>query len=142
MGPTPTLFTVEEANELLPQVGPLIEQIRSLQASLLTTNHELDEATRKLGAGNGYPLRDLKQQIEELGQHQQHLVEAFQSAFQQLESLGCELKDLKVGLVDFYSLRESEIVCLCWRLGEDRIRFWHRLEDGFAGRQPLEADET
>ena len=57
---------------------------------------------------------------------------------QQLEDLGCLLKDLTTGLVDFYGTRRGELVFLCWKLGEDRIRFWHGLDEGYTGRQPLE----
>ena len=54
------------------------------------------------------------------------------------EGLGCEVKDPSSGLIDFRSLRNGEVVYLCWRLGEgDHIEFWHTLTDGFAGRQPL-----
>ena len=130
-------FTIEEANQLLGHIAPLVEQLQHLQASILKTNHQLDEAVQKLAQGNGYPIQEIKQQIQDLTKHQLHLLEAFQSALQQLESLGCVLKDMTTGLVDFYSLRDGELVFLCWRLGEDRIRFWHRLEDGFTGRQPL-----
>ena len=55
----------------------------------------------------------------------------------ELEEIGCELKDVHTGLLDFRSLREDRVVYLCWRLGEDEIRFWHELDTGFAGRQPL-----
>lgn len=132
------VFTVDEANRLLSQISPLIQQLQGLQASLLKTDHDLEEAARKLSEGNGYPVQQLKEQIAKLTQHQLDLAKAFESALQQLESLGCILKDLTAGLVDFYSLRDGELVLLCWKLGEERIRYWHTLEDGFAGRQSLE----
>lgn len=131
------IFTLDEANRLLVKIIPLVQQLQGLQASIAKTNQQLDEAVRKLSEGNGYPIQEIKQHVEELTQHQLNLVEAFQSALQQLESFGCFLKDLSQGLVDFYSLRDEEPIFLCWRLGEEQIRFWHRLEDGFAGRQPL-----
>lgn len=132
------IFSVDEANRLLTQVTPLVQQLQGLQQSIVKTNHELDASVQKLAQGNGYPIQEIKQKIQELTQHQLHLIEAFQSALQQLETLGCLLKDINLGLVDFYTLRNGELVFLCWRLGEGRIRFWHRLDDGFAGRQPLE----
>ena len=55
----------------------------------------------------------------------------------ELQELGVQVKDLDSGLVDFPSSRDGEQVLLCWRLGEDEIAFWHGLDDGFAGRQPL-----
>ena len=131
------IFTVEEANHLLSQVAPLVQQLRGLQESIIKTNQQLDEAVHKLSQGNGYPLEDIRKQITELTKRQLNLIEAFQSTLQQLESLGGVLKDVNVGLVDFYGMRDGELVFLCWRLGEDQIRFWHGVEEGFAGRQPL-----
>ncbi len=138
----PKTFTVAEANALLPKVKPLIEQLQGLQRSILQTNHRLDELMRKLSGGNGYPIQSLKQEIETLTTHQLQLVEGFQSALSQLEELECILKDLNTGLIDFYGLRGGEPVFLCWKLGEERIRFWHTLEEGYAGRQPLEANDA
>ncbi len=138
MDEPPRTFTMEEANALLSRVRPLIEQLQALQRSMVETNRQLDDAVNKVSAGNGYPIQSLKERIQELTKHQLQLVEAFQSALQQLEDLGGSLKDLSVGLVDFYSLRNGELVLLCWKLGEERIQFWHTVEGGFAGRQPLE----
>ena len=134
----PKTFTVAEANALLPKVIPLIEQLQGLQRSIQQTAQQLNEAVEKVTAGNGYPIQSLKAEIRELTEHQLQLVEAFQSALAQLEELGATLKDLNIGLVDFQGLRDGEPIFLCWKIGEDRIRFWHTLETGYAGRQPLE----
>ena len=133
----PALFTVEEANRLLEQALPLVQRLQRLHASILQTTQQLDDDVQKLSVGNGYPIQQLHQHVEELTASHAKLLEEFQTAVQQLEALGCVLKDVSIGLIDFYSLREGEVVCLCWRLGEERIGFWHRPEDGFAGRQPL-----
>ena len=137
-GQSPKTFTAAEANALLPTAIPLIKQLQGLQASIVQTNQQLDELVAKLAAGNGYPLTTIKDRIRELTQHQLQLIEAFQSALQSLGEMGCQLKDLQEGLVDFYGIQRGELVLLCWKVGEDRIRFWHTLEDGFSGRQPLE----
>jgi hypothetical protein len=63
--------------------------------------------------------------------------ERMQNALLTIQELGCELKDIDMGLVDFPALREGRVVYLCWRYGEDRLRYWHELDAGFAGRQPL-----
>jgi len=132
------VFSVEEANQLLSQVTPLVHQLQDLQDSIIKTNQQLDEQVQKLSQGNGYPIQDIRQQIAELTKQKLNQIEAFQSALQQLETLGCLLKDVTMGLVDFYSMRNDELVFLCWRLGEDQIHFWHSLEGGFSTRQPLE----
>ena len=133
----PALFTVEEANRLLEQALPLVQRLQRLHASILQTTQQLDDDVQKLSVGNGYPIQQLREHVEELGATHAKLLEEFQTLVQQLEALGCVLKDVSMGLIDFYSLREGEVVCLCWRLGEERIGFWHRPEDGFAGRRPV-----
>lgn len=137
--PPPKTLTVSEANALLPTVRPLLQQLQGLQRSIVQTNQRLDELVAKLATGNGYPIQAIKQHVQELTKHQLQLLEAFQSALQQLEVLGCMLKDLDIGLVDFYSLRDGQLIFLCWKLEEERVRFWHTLEDGYAGRQLLDS---
>ena len=136
-GPPEKIFSVDEANQLLPQVKSLIEQLQGLQSSILKTDQELSRLSEKLAAGNGYPIQEIKQEIQRLTEHQLNLVQVFETTIKQLEKMGCFLKDVGQGLVDFYTIREGELIFLCWHLGEDKIRFWHRPEDGFPGRQPL-----
>ncbi len=135
----PKSFTVSEANALLPTVRPLLEQLQALQQSIITTNHELDEMGTKLAGGNGYPIRAIKDKVKTLTKQQLRLIESFQDSLKRLEDIGCLVKDVGLGLLDFYSSRNGEPVLLCWKLGEDHIRFWHTLESGYANRQPLEA---
>ena len=135
----PKTFSVAEANALLPKIRPLVKQLQGLQRSIIDTTQQMDGVVAKLAEGNGYPIEALKQQVQELTKHQLQLIEAFQSALRQLEELGCMLKELSSGLVDFYAVRDGDLVFLCWKLEEDRIRFWHTLTDGYAGRQSLEA---
>src|SRR3989338_5225926 len=117
MPDTPKIFTVEEADEQLHHVTELLQQLQGLHSSLLKTNQGLDERGGKLSAGNGYPIQELRKEVVELTAHQLHLVQAFQSAYEQLEKMGCVLKDLAQGLVDFYAMRGGELGVLCWRLG-------------------------
>ena len=135
----PKTFTRSEANALLPAIRPLVEQLQALQRSIVRTNQQLDEAVRKLSQGNGYPIESVKEEIHTLTTHQLQLVEAFQSALEQLERASVMLKDVVTGLVDFYGVLDGKLICLCWKLGEEGIQFWHTLEDGFAGRRPFDA---
>ena len=135
--PTKTL-TVAEANALLPQVRQLIEKLQGVQRSIVQANERLQALSLNISAGNGYPIQSLKAEAKELTQRQRKLVEAFEVALRQLEETGCLLKDLTIGLIDFYTLRDGELVFLCWKQGEEKIRFWHTLDDGYPGRQPLE----
>ena len=65
-----------------------------------------------------------------------------EAALDQIHSTGCVVKDLDTGLLDFPSLLDNQEVYLCWRLGEDRIRFYHGIKEGFAGRKPLDPRDT
>jgi hypothetical protein len=63
--------------------------------------------------------------------------ERIDSYKKELEQIGCQLKDAEMGLVDFIGLHEGRPVCLCWKHGEERVAFWHEIEAGYAGRQPI-----
>jgi hypothetical protein len=67
------------------------------------------------------------------------LVQRAKDALEEIDAIGVQVKDLDTGLLDFPCLLEGETVLLCWKRGEERIEFWHRIEDGFAGRQPIDA---
>ena len=62
------------------------------------------------------------------------------SAIEQVQAVGCVLKDLNIGLIDFPTLFRGEEVCLCWKLGEPQIEFWHGVEEGFRGRKAIDQD--
>lgn len=85
--------------------------------------------------GNGHHLYE---SILRLQQDVVTHVQGLRDALEELQTFGCELKDPETGLIDFLSLRDGQEVYLCWKLGEQRIEFWHYLHTGFAGRQPLD----
>ena len=126
-------FTREEAEDLLPQISVVLREIQVKYESVLQTQEELD-ALRMQAAGNGYHLQDRIVNLQrELSQQAQTL----RKLLDELTGFGCVLKDPERGLIDFLSLRSGREIYLCWYLGEERINFWHDLEAGFAGRQPL-----
>ena len=133
------LFTVDEAEHALQQAEPLVRHLQALARDLANTQQHLEDGLVKLSHGNGHALEHIRREVETLDARQRELAEAFEDSLTRLQSLGCLLKDLEMGLLDFYSVRDAQIVFLCWRLGEDRIRCWHEVETGFAGRQPLAA---
>jgi hypothetical protein len=130
----PRYFTLEEANEALRELGPLAEQ-------MVEHRRELDEAQAAraaLGAqvgGNGGDLTpsDFSIADEELDRAASSLARCVE----QIQAAGVLVKDLDRGLLDFPALREGEEILLCWQLGEDEIRYWHGVEEGFQGRKPL-----
>ncbi len=127
-------FTPEEANAALVEVRPLVERLvahRRKHVEALARQEEMEGRIR--GNGGGMPpaaLADAAAAVEREGRQLAKLVD-------EIAERGAEVKDLDEGLIDFPALREGETVLLCWRLGEDEIGFWHRIEDGFAGRRPL-----
>ena len=115
-------------------VRPLVEQMVAAKQRLDEAQAEHDGAAQSIaGNGGGIPpdeLAALRREVERRAAEVADIVS-------EIQRQGALVKDLDSGLVDFPSLRAGEEVLLCWRLGEEEIGFWHRLEDGFAGRRPL-----
>jgi len=129
----PRFFTVDEATALLPRLREIVPELQDKKLALDRLRHELEEATQA-AAGNGHL------QAEELSQKRreaQVLAERLNKLLAEVNELGCELKGLEEGLIDFPTQREGRTVYLCWRLGEEEIAYWHELDTGFGGRQPL-----
>ena len=136
----PKILTLAEANATLPQVVQVVERLRQLQRALVGSQREHEELTTKLAGGNGHSRSALQDQVHAGTARQDQLIAELRAALLKLETFGALLKDPEVGLVDFYGERAGEVILLCWRLGEEeRIQFWHTLEGGFAGRQPVDS---
>jgi hypothetical protein len=125
----PRLFTLDEANALLPRLRALLTDLRQAVEELIA----LEGAAEPRG------------QVRRNGHHsgggvlerQQTLQETVQRLIGEVQELDVELKDPRTGLVDFNSRRDDQVVYLCWKLDEPEIAFWHPLDTGFAGRQPI-----
>ena len=123
------IFSVEEANALLPTVRRIVESVQrehnrllSFQTAAMYAAEGAEQGGGGMSDGPGYVsiLMNLTEQTAEL------------------DSLGVQLKDYGRGLIDFPSLRDGRVVLLCWQLGEgDEVEWWHDVDAGFAGRQPL-----
>ncbi len=128
-------YQVHEANQLLPQVRRLVGQIVELSGQLDELVDQVRIAEYRMRRpGSGAEDRD---RFEESGAALRGAESDLVAALAGLEELGVQLKDPQIGLVDFLSYREGELVELCWKLGEDRITHWHRIGEGFAGRRPV-----
>jgi hypothetical protein len=128
---TTRLFTVEEANALLPVITPAVEE-------LLRTFREIRAEVEEAAAQAGLPVSssDLPKRLEERGLAPR-LFERVRSIIQRIHARGCLVNGPEAGLIDFPCLYDNEIVFLCWKYGEPRVGHWHRIPDGFAGRKPL-----
>jgi hypothetical protein len=128
------LYTVEEARALLPQVLPVLEQLRDSIARLRRLRTAV-EASARGATADGHLLAD--PWADEAGDPGKPLRQVAREALKRLEAWGIEVKDAERGLIDFYHRREGELVYLCYLPGEPTVDFWHPLDAGFAGRQPI-----
>jgi hypothetical protein len=131
-------FTPDEANNALEEVRGVAERLVAVRTRL----RELERAQGELvvaigGNGGGYAASDLNAARSELD----GLADAATACVERLEEIGVQVKDLDLGLLDFPSEREGEPVLLCWHVGEDSVAFWHGLEEGYAGRKPIDWGE-
>lgn len=127
-------FTPQEANEALPEVGPQVERMVEAKRELDDAEEHRDEAVRHI-SGNGGGIQPAE--LATLHRQVESAILALGKALDAVQELGVVVKDIDSGLIDFPSVRDGEPVLLCWLLGEDEVAFWHGLEDGFAGRQPI-----
>jgi hypothetical protein len=128
-------FTPEEANALLEQVRPVAESLVAHRRAFTVAAARRARLTQRI-SGNGGDFDP--QEPSELDGQLQREAEAVAGAVEELQALGVLVKDLDRGLVDFPALRDGEEVLLCWQVGEREIAYWHGLEEGFAGRKPLD----
>ena len=129
----PHYFTREEAEGLLPQITVILQAIQTTRQAARDNQLEIESLQDRM-RNNGHGLHE---RIVQLRSSLEEHIYALRQLRDELQRFGCELKDPDTGLIDFLSLRNGAEVYLCWRLGEDRIRFWHTLDGGVAGRQPL-----
>jgi hypothetical protein len=123
------IFTIEEANALLPTVRKVLRNIQHEHRQLSRYREQAKKAAEAAETGSG-GLTD--------GPHYASLLMKLTESMGNLETLGVQLKDLDRGLVDFPHLREGRVVLLCWQMGEgDQLEWWHDVDAGFAGRTPL-----
>jgi hypothetical protein len=123
------IFTVQEANALLPNVRTIVGKIQRAHRRISRYRDDAQKAAEAAERGGG-GFVDGVAYAAVLTELTKHLAE--------LEGLGVQLKDFERGLVDFPSLRDGRVVLLCWQLGEgDELEYWHDVDAGFAGRTPL-----
>jgi hypothetical protein len=127
-------FTLEEARELLPRVRSVAEQIVEHKRRLDEAESSRD-ALRARIAANGGDITPSESAEAEQGVTRE--AETIAALVDELQDLGVLVKDLDLGLVDFPTLRDGEIVLLCWHAGEEEIGYWHGIEEGYAGRKPI-----
>lgn len=122
-------FTLQEANETLSSIRPLLDEIQSIRKEILARQPEVwPVVERSAGNGGSRTASKLVQEFEKLD-----------ALVHQVQDTGALFKDINLGLLDFPALKDGREVYLCWKYGEDDIAFWHEIEAGYAGRQSIDS---
>ena len=129
----PRQFTLDEAERLLPRLTRLLTQMQGLKQEHDRLQEKVWEFERKMDSNGHLAEAELNEARQEMAKAAAQV----NSLIEELQTVGCELKDIDQGLVDFRTVMDGREAYLCWKLGESGIGWWHELETGFAGRRPL-----
>lgn len=132
------LFSVKEANQMLPKVRDFIHRVHDGIYEIEKMEVEIDalEIIAECENKDVVPSR----LADNIGEYNEK-VQTLNTLLDEFNRTGCLLKDVRLGLVDFPSLREGKIIYLCWKLGEPEVLYWHDLNSGYASRQTIIFDE-
>jgi hypothetical protein len=134
----PRFFTLTEAEKLLPEMERLLQSCTHAKRDYDRAESLLVRVAHQIElAGGMLPPRE---RIANARQLKDASARQLKAAVDRIGEVGCQLKDLEMGLVDFPTLYKDKEVYLCWKLGESGIRFWHHVEDGFRGRRPIDEE--
>jgi hypothetical protein len=129
-------FTLEEAQALLPVLESLLKRAIESKRAAEAIEADLQELSRRIFLSGGYfvDVASVRRQRSALETN----VQTARDSVAEIDAIGVQVKDLDTGLLDFPCQVEGEIVLLCWKMGEDRIDYWHTVEAGFRGRLPID----
>lgn len=136
----PRLFTLTEAERTRQEIEPVLIEAIEIRRKLSPLDEELNAVSARIQWSGGMLVN-----YEPLARkrfERDRLAETLREALEKIQSTGCLVKDLDIGLLDFPAMLNQQEVYLCWRLGEERIRFWHRQDEGFAARKPIEPGDA
>jgi len=131
-------FTLSEAESLIPQVEPLLREGIAMKAEFQAAERALQSINERIIFAGGM-LMDRTTAIEARSRREVSSAR-LKSIVHQVQDLGCVIKDLDIGLIDFPTEFGGTEVYLCWKLGEEGIGFWHGVEEGFRGRKAIDDD--
>ena len=129
-------FTLDEAQSLLPVLESLLKRAVEAKRAAEEIEERFHALSRKIFLAGGL-LVDVDRVRRQRAAYESH-VQAAKDSLAEIDAIGVQVKDIETGLLDFPCLIDGETVLLCWKLGESRIEFWHTLDAGFRGRQPLD----
>ena len=131
-------FTLDQARSFIPQVEKSLRSAISLKAEHIKADAELKEIVRRIMMTGGSAVNT--NQAASLKAAKELTARLLKETFDEFSAIGCLIKDLDIGLVDFPTLYHGKEVYLCWRLGEPSIDFWHGVDEGFRGRKPIDEE--
>jgi len=134
----PHLFSVQEVDGLIPRLEEIFREMDGIVARLRETSELIRDLEEYWGDSAFTQTQEDLAEYERLEATMEEHVARYRAAVGSIEALGGILKDYETGLVDFYTERHGELALLCWKRGEKALEFWHPLETGFGGRQPVE----
>lgn len=130
------LFTLTEAERTRADLEPVLLEAMEAQRDFQESDAWLDALSARIQMSGGlrFDYDEAAKHRMERNRHERSI----QSAIERIHATGCVVKDLDTGLLDFPARLNNEDIYYCWRVGEDRIRFYHRQDEGFAGRKPID----
>ena len=134
--PPQRLFTLKEAERTRQELEPVLVEAIDTRKKLAPLENELTAVSARIMMMGGVIVPYEK--LAAIRVKQQQLSETLKTALNRILETGCLIKDLDMGLLDFPAVINQQDVYLCWKLGEDRIRYYHRQDEGFASRKPLD----
>jgi hypothetical protein len=136
----PKLFSLTEAERARREVEPLLIEAMEIRGKVADLDDKLSAIANRILVMGGITID--YEGVARLRSDHNRLVSQIKDALDRIHATGCVVKDLDAGLVDFPALLKNEEVYLCWKLGEDRIRFYHRQDEGFDARKPIDPDDA
>lgn len=134
----PRFFTLLEAEGFLPEVERLLRSSIQAKQDYESGDAELNQIAQRITLMGGVTIK--REEVVASRTRKDSSARVLKAAMERIEEIGCQVKDLETGLIDFPTLYRDREVYLCWKLGESSIRFWHHIEDGFRGRQPINSE--
>jgi hypothetical protein len=129
-------FTLAEATTLLPVLQALLKRAMEGKKLIEDVEKELQDLKHRILLSGGLMV-DIPALAHRRAEHDKAL-QGIKDALAEIDAIGVQVKDLDIGLLDFPCVVDDEIVLLCWKYGEDKIAFWHGVEEGFRGRKPID----
>ena len=138
-------YDLDAANARLPELRAILAALRDQRADLIRLRDQVLERQEAVEAGGGRATEGSADPDESASDDElrlirlrmQGVIDQMQAGVARIDALGITLRDIESGLIDFPALVSGRQVCLCWRLGEDDVAWWHELTGGFSSRQPL-----